>query len=155
MTATNHALTGAIIGLTIDKPLLAIPLAFLSHFVCDAIPHFKFAGDFDNVAKSSKFARYLIIEAFLCFLIVLGLYLKQPFHWQVAAICAFLATSPDFMWIRKFISAKHNKKFHETLFDKFASKIQWFQRPIGAVVEIVWFGAALTVYFILIGLVKF
>ena len=38
MTATNHALTGAIIGLVIGEPVLAIALAFASHFICDALP---------------------------------------------------------------------------------------------------------------------
>ena len=33
MRATNHALTGAIIGLTVQNPWVALPAAFLSHFV--------------------------------------------------------------------------------------------------------------------------
>lgn len=40
MIATNHALTGAAIAVVIKQPILAIPLAFVSHFICDAIPHF-------------------------------------------------------------------------------------------------------------------
>lgn len=43
MTATNHALTGAVIALAINEPWLAIPLAFLSHFAIDAIPHWDYA----------------------------------------------------------------------------------------------------------------
>jgi hypothetical protein len=44
MTATNHAITGAIIAVVIDKPVIALPLALLSHFAQDALPHFGYAG---------------------------------------------------------------------------------------------------------------
>ena len=40
MTATNHILTGATIALAVNHPAVAIPLAFVSHFAWDAIPHF-------------------------------------------------------------------------------------------------------------------
>ena len=42
MTATNHALSGALIGLAVMQPILALPLAFVSHFMLDAVPHFGF-----------------------------------------------------------------------------------------------------------------
>src|SRR5438270_5495542 len=44
MTATNHAITGAAIALAVKKPELAIPLAFISHFALDAIPHYNPPG---------------------------------------------------------------------------------------------------------------
>ncbi len=40
MTGFNHAVTGALIAGAVGNPFLAIPLAFASHFVLDAIPHF-------------------------------------------------------------------------------------------------------------------
>lgn len=39
MTATGHAVIGTVIAAKIGDPLLAIPIAFTSHFVADAIPH--------------------------------------------------------------------------------------------------------------------
>ena len=39
MTGTNHALSGAVIATFLPAPV-AIPVAFMSHFVLDAIPHF-------------------------------------------------------------------------------------------------------------------
>jgi len=145
MTATNHALTGAIIGLTIDKPYLAIPLALISHFICDAIPHYK-SDNFEKLAKTYRFIEYLSLEACLCFLIVLGLFLARPDHWLAASLCAFLATSPDFFWIKKYLSLKNSKQYTANAFEIFASKIQWFQRPIGGFVELVWFLAAGYIY---------
>src|SRR3989344_7168912 len=39
MTATAHALIGASIAVTINNPYIGIPLAVLSHFGADLIPH--------------------------------------------------------------------------------------------------------------------
>ncbi len=39
MTATGHALIGALIAAKFHNPYLALPLSFASHFVCDVIPH--------------------------------------------------------------------------------------------------------------------
>ena len=39
MTATAHALIGASLAVKITNPLLGIPLAVISHFVADLIPH--------------------------------------------------------------------------------------------------------------------
>lgn len=39
MTATGHALIGTAIAVTIPNPVLAIPLAFVSHIAADAFPH--------------------------------------------------------------------------------------------------------------------
>jgi hypothetical protein len=40
MTGFNHGMAGAVIALTVKQPVLAVPLAFLSHFATDMIPHF-------------------------------------------------------------------------------------------------------------------
>lgn len=39
MTATAHALIGASLAVRITNPLLGIPLAIISHFIADLIPH--------------------------------------------------------------------------------------------------------------------
>ncbi len=153
MTATNHALTGATIGLLVGIPVIAIPASVLSHFICDALPHFG-ARDKEGSLKKKWFKNYLIVEASICFLIVLVIAIVQPTHWQLAALCAFLAASPDFLWIRKYRAVKNNKKWRPNLFDKFASNIQWFQRPIGAWVEAAWFFAAISILIPILSLAK-
>ena len=150
MTATNHALTGTAIGLLVGIPIVALPAAFASHFILDSLPHYG-AKDRDKAIKSKGFKRYLIVEATLCFMIVAALFLIRPEHWLLASICAFLAASPDLYWIRKYKAALKNTKYKPDWFAKFASNIQWFQRPIGAIVEVAWFAATLT---ILIPLIK-
>ncbi len=39
MLESAHALTGAVIAYKIGNPLLALPLALLSHFLTDLLPH--------------------------------------------------------------------------------------------------------------------
>lgn len=143
MTATNHALTGAIVGLAVGEPIIALPLAFASHFVCDALPHFGSQDPNDTRITSSSFRNYLLLDAGLCLLLVLVLVTYQPQYWVLAAACAFIAASPDFGWINKFSKARKGLKWRPNNYSKFAAGIQWFQRPIGAVVEVAWFAGAI------------
>ena len=145
MTAINHALTGTAIGLLIGEPLLAVPAAVASHFVCDALPHFGPSMSTTKLFKSTSFRNYLVIEALLCFSVVLTLAIVQPTHWQLAALCAFLAASPDLLWINPYLKIRHGKHWKLSLYAKFAGGIQWFQRPIGAAVEIAWFIGCLVI----------
>lgn len=145
MTATNHALTGATIGILIGKPFVAIPLALASHFICDALPHFGTGLPTNRVLKSRGFRNYLLVEAVICFLIVVGLALLQPQNWLLAAVCAFVAAAPDLVSSRRYITIRRGRKFSPNLYEKFAGKIQWFERPIGAVVEAAWFVAAVII----------
>lgn len=149
MTATNHSLTGAVIGLIVDEPLLAAALAVASHFICDMIPHYGSTNP-DKTMRTAGFRYYLMLDASLCFGLVLTLALLRPEHWLLAALCAFLAAAPDFFWLNKYLTALRKRKWHPNWFSHFAIGIQWFQRPIGAVVEVAWFVAAIVVLFPLI-----
>ena len=138
MFASNHALSGALIGLIVVNPLVALPLAFVSHFVLDAIPHY---GRTDDAAwlKNPCFHRLLIGEFLVCVGIVLLLFITQPANWQLASICAFLATSPDLFWMKKFIrgnkqSASPTKKEHWFL--QFHAFVQWYEKPNGLYIEL-------------------
>jgi hypothetical protein len=139
MTATNHALTGAIIGLTIGNPLIAIPLAIASHFVMDAIPHFGTEGDVPSFLRKNSFLLLLVGDAALCGLLVLLLVLLRPENWLLASFCAFFATSPDLLWINQYLKARAHKEWKPGLIARFSIWTQWFQRPIGSLVEITWF----------------
>lgn len=152
MTATNHALTGAIIGLTITNPVLAIPLAFASHFILDSLPHFGTTDDKNKFIGSRFFKQWLLRDAILCIILVLVLAIAHPRSWLLAAICAFIAAAPDLMWIKKFMAAQKGKKVAPPTgsIARFHSWIQWFEQPIGLVVEIVWATAAIVVITLLV-----
>jgi hypothetical protein len=142
MTAINHALTGAVIGLVITNPVVALPLAFVSHFVCDAIPHYDMPGTPGERIVSSRLIREQIIGgALLCFLLVVVLYISQPVHWWVAALGAFLAASPDLLWIPRWLEARRTgvDPGPQGWFRRFHAKIQWKTGPKLIWLEAIWF----------------
>ncbi len=148
MTATNHALTGAVIGLTLGNPLLAVPAAFVSHFILDGIPHFCSSKPEAEWLASGRFKALLIADATLCLLLVLGLGVSRPEHWLVGIACAFVATTPDFMWVGKFIDAQRHRplRTHNNFLVRLHDRVQWSETPYGALTEIVWFlSAGLTI----------
>lgn len=142
MIATNHALTGVAIGLAVQQPLLAIPLALASHFALDALPHFSSSR---MPPHSRAFLYYLAGDAGACGAIVLALAVIQPDFWPVAIVCAFAAASPDFMWAREFLDAQAGKKLksRSNWLMKLHSRVQWYQQEPGAFVELIWAGLML------------
>ncbi|MDB5166756.1 MAG: hypothetical protein JWM37_828 [Candidatus Saccharibacteria bacterium] len=136
MRAINHALTGAVIGLSLPAPV-AIPLAFVSHFVLDAIPH---QGSEAMVPKNKIFTVTLIVDAILCVLLVLVLGLTSTDNWFIPSLCAFLGTSPDLMWLNNYRQMKQGKPQPHTdnWLLRFHSWIQWYERPLGLITEVVW-----------------
>jgi hypothetical protein len=60
MTATSHAIIGTVIAAKIGNPVLAIPIAILSHIIIDTIPHWDTATN-----RKNKSFRRLFSESFL------------------------------------------------------------------------------------------
>lgn len=143
MMAINHAMTGALIGLTIDEPAASLPLAFLSHFMLDAFPHYDTAADKKiDILKSKKFFYIqIVLGAVLCFLLVVLLALFHPKNWVLAAVCAFLGASPDLLSFPRFLSVKRTGKDigNKNWFWRFHSGIQWATGPQYLAIELVWF----------------
>lgn len=135
MTGINHALTGVSIAVFIDKPILALPLAFLSHFLLDLLPHF---GEiFENRRKFSKTVWSIDLLCVLLFLLLL--IFQQNWYFLIAAI---FAMSPDFAWIYRFtVSEKYGKlpPKPENKFNKFHASIQKLEFRWGIIVEIMYF----------------
>lgn len=143
MTATNHVVTGAIIGATIHNPLLAIPVAFFAHFALDALPHF--GMDKAGISHRSRTFLYILVAdmaiALAVLISIVGLGLPS---WPVLVACGIACASPDLMWLWPWI---HEVQGHEKQsmgkVRSFHSRIQWCERPWGLAVEIVWFVAGL------------
>lgn len=143
MRAINHGLTGALIGLTVNQPELAVASSLVSHFVLDVFPHYGTASRTKDEKlkdlRSKSFALSLVADAVLCGLLVLLLMLKKPSNWLLACTCAFVAAAPDLFSIKRYVYAHHHKDFMPNAYEKFATNIQWFERPVGIYVEIFWF----------------
>ncbi|MEX1059219.1 MAG: hypothetical protein WEC17_02200 [Candidatus Saccharimonadales bacterium] len=138
MTGINHAITGALVVVSIKQPAIALPAAFLSHFAIDILPHWDY-----KVPGPARMRRLVIATDLLVsiWLIVLVAALIPDSGW-LALAGGFLAITPDSMWLPYILHggpSPVHKKTPLHLARRFHSKIQWSETPIGLVVEIIWF----------------
>lgn len=127
MIALNHTLTGTAIAIAVKQPLLAAPLAFISHFVLDAIPHF---GDMPFYSYGHPLFPYaMAADGVLSIASVGTIMALHPDLALVIGFGAFFAILPDVFWLGHYaLKWKH-------WFFRFHQKIQWFERPPGIIVE--------------------
>jgi hypothetical protein len=149
MTATNHMLAGAVVAVALHQPILVLPVAFMSHFVLDAIPHFGIKEDHPAERNRHPLFRYIIvidIAMAVCLMVLLPAILKGVVSRWVLMLGMFFAFAPDLVWIRGFISEMRTKTDFKRYgwFANMHQRIQWFEKPWGLVTEVVWFGAMAT-----------
>lgn len=134
MTGFNHSLAGCLVAAIVPPPLAPI-VAFASHFLLDAMPHF--GRDPAFKPYNHNFVMLLIFDAVLCFAALgVGLYLF-PEHRLLTIVCTFLATLPDFMWLLR------GRVNWLKGFFRFAGWVQWGERPWGWMLEVI-YGCLLT-----------
>lgn len=95
MTATSHALIGASIAAVISNPVIAIPLAIISHFGADLIPHWD-AGTNRRKKTISRLrieASFDVLLGFALAFLIFG-YFVNPLYLFVMVIAAQL---PDWL----------------------------------------------------------
>lgn len=106
MLLTPHVVAGVAIGSAIHNPVLAIPLAFLSHFFLDAVPHWDDIGlgllkrRYERI--SSKTFQVILLDAFVALSFVLFfVYWTLPDYGVAVTISfsAFAAILPDVYYI--------------------------------------------------------
>ncbi len=132
MTGTNHALTGALIGGVIASPIIALPVAFASHFLLDALPHYgEKAGQ-----RKKLFKTVVAVDGILLFT---GVIIAITSQQLLPALSAIAAISPDFFWIYRYIF----KEKWGTLdagpkhpFNAWHANIQRYERRWGLLVEV-------------------
>jgi hypothetical protein len=143
MTATNHALTGAVVALVLKNPLLAIPVAFAAHFVMDAIPHFGISEpDVFTRNSSKRFRTILIVDCILAalLLIFVPILLAPQISWWITAFSMVACMSPDLVWGYHFYhETRHKIIKKKRLFSVFHHKIQWSETLNGIYIEAAWF----------------
>lgn len=134
MTISNHMATGALIGITVGEPWMALPLALLSHYVLDALPHYGYP---DNQSWTVVFRHKLGIVVNVCdvtIAVILAAVLArtEPF----ALLTAVVALSPDFVWpFRYFFYERKGRQLVGGQLTRFHNRIQRYERPWGIFVE--------------------
>lgn len=147
MTATNHALTGAVIALVVKHPEIAIPLALLSHFVVDMIPHFDAGYAHLRLAKMVVAVDSVIAGSLT---IALSLLLNTHVADWIIFLCMFAAISPDLVWGARYFIFKDFKRATSEPLDRFSrwhQKIQFSETHPGILVEAGWL-------LLMVGLIK-
>ena len=138
MTGINHALTGALLVAAIDKPLVALPLALLSHFALDAVPHY---GDGTGTVKpASRQLQWAIrVDTLLVGLFLLAVFIFRPEQWSFIIMGALLGMSPDIMWLPAYVRQRRQMEPKErNWLMRFHQKIQWCERKWGIGVDAAW-----------------
>lgn len=137
MNTLNHSATGASIAITLGNPAVALPLAFVSHFVLDALPHYGYPnnGGYVEALKHKKYILFSMGYETLGFLILIILLLGQS--WLVW-IAALVALSPDLKWPYRywFFERKGQDPPEADVVTKFHQWVQWCERPWGIIAEI-------------------
>ncbi len=144
MLLTNHALTGILLGLTIDNPVELAAAGVASHLVQDALPHFGNGADMDPgtplfmAIGSIDFAGATIVTIAAC--------IAWPQRTANIVIGAVSAGAPDFIWIPEaFFSRRTMERYvpgyrplRSFLGSSKEGGIQWYQEPPGLITEVVW-----------------
>lgn len=137
MTASTHMATGSAIALAINRPVVAIPLAFLSHFILDILPHFGFSrGGYAELLKH-KISYYVFVWDI--FSLGLVLYILSGSAWTIFA-AGVAAVLPDLAWpYRYFRYERKQKTLPRMPVSEFHSNIQWAEKPGYIIFEITLF----------------
>lgn len=125
MTATGHAVLGALLAAKISNPYIGIPLAILSHLAADSFPHWDLGTNEkkkgrDRVRNEAIFdvllsfiAGYGIIFLFFpgtnLFYVFVMIIAAQLFDWLVAPYYFFHMEFPPFSWIFDFAKQFDNR----------------------------------------------
>ena len=132
MIGFNHAATGGLIAKFLPLPL-AIPIAFASHFVLDALPHYGIAN---HKRDKSLFWRVFFIVDFIAAW-SLGFVAWLVWHRPEMFLVGFIACSPDFLWVARVIKThSFNLGNNQSQFTLWHARIQRYERPWGIYIEL-------------------
>jgi hypothetical protein len=95
MLVTNHVLVGAAIGAVVRRPVPAYLLGVVSHFVCDALPHW---GDprLSGRERSADFLKIAVRDGLTGLAVLGGLAARTPASHRAAVLAGALgAATPD------------------------------------------------------------
>lgn len=131
MTGFNHALAGIGIAITVKNPALVAPIALVSHFILDMLPHFYLKSFGDTATRPyPRGLRYFLAgdAVVTLFFVIVALYM-WPQYWLAIIVGVLFAMAPDFLW------PWHGKIKKMEKFFNFHQKIQWFENRWGILFE--------------------
>lgn len=149
MTGVNHIITGGVIGAVLPQPLIALPLAFLSHFILDMLPHYGDHPD-DHLQTTRTIHRVILVDTMLGVIFFAMLLVWQPTHWPVIMAAGALAQVPDVVWLPNYIRVRKGvkQKTYNSLM-RFHKYIQWAEstKPFHKLFEAAWLTVMVVTFF--------
>jgi hypothetical protein len=119
MMATPHTLVGIAIGAAVQNPVLAVPLAFLSHYATDLIPHWDVYPHFPSPDEQRTWKNLFILGDILLGIavgITMTCYALWVVHDQSAALriflCGFAGALPDALYAPVVLAKSKNFWLH-------------------------------------------
>jgi hypothetical protein len=131
MLLLNHALTGALLGLAIDQPVVLVPVAVASHFVLDSLPHFGYP---ELELSHRRWVVTGLIDGVLSVAAVIGLCLVAPQRAGHLVLGAAAAALPDLLYVPQVLLGRRFEGWWHRLHEG----IQWGEHPAGIAVDGVW-----------------
>lgn len=113
MLTTTHLMVGATLSTIFPNPLISFPLAFLSHFVIDLIPHW-------NWKPNTLFKQFAAIVEGLFGLILVFILLKNSDQPLIVLFASLIATIPDalqgpyYLWGSKNVVVRKMTQFQRS-----------------------------------------
>jgi len=144
MTFTNHAVTGALVAAAINYPPISLPAALASHFVIDAIPHWKYR-------PPVRYKKPIVVIDALAVICLLALFSAtvNASAWLII-LGGLLGSLPDVMWLPAGLKNKDVPMNRPTILHylrRFHTWVQWNEKPFGKYIEVVWFGVTLVLIY--------
>lgn len=136
MTATGHALIGALIAAKFHNPAIALPLSFASHFVADMIPHWD-SGTHWRKKSREQLITESVIDVLVGFGAAMVLYvgILQQYDIGLLFLSIISAQLPDWLSAPTFILGMKIPLLNEV--EKIQSKLNTkLDRPWGVVTQI-------------------
>ncbi|MBI2626004.1 MAG: hypothetical protein HYW69_00210 [Candidatus Nealsonbacteria bacterium] len=141
MILTAHIITGAAVAAKISNPILAIPLALLSHYFLDSLPQTEYT--IENIKKgrwNKSFFDFLkvFLDIFFGILIVTLFSSNNP----AIFIAAFSAMIPDGITLLSILfpqnkSIMQHQKLHKAVNDIYDSETKRKPPILGILVQII------------------
>ncbi len=147
---TPHVLLGAAIAAKVSDPILAMPLALMSHFVLDVIPHWNphfYTETQKNGRPSNASTTLAIVDTLVALssgLLIAASFLPDTKKAALVIVCCLLAVIPDqvkvpFYFLKKARSGLLQKwVVFERSLQSDASPLPGILTQVGIVVASLW-----------------
>lgn len=148
MLETPHVAVGAAIASKIPNPLIAIPLAFASHFILDKVPHW----NPHIVTETKKFGQptekstnIIIVDCVLALMLGTAIAYKALPNTKMAIsimLCSFFSILPDLVEFPYFYFKRRDKFY--TVWSSFQKSIQTDTTPFwGLLIQFITIAASI------------